>query len=122
MTEESGAPSQEQLVDIAEFARIELRVARIEAAEGVPKSKKLVKLQISLGEHLGTRQILAGIAQFYDPAALIGMRIVVVTNLKPAVLMGHESNGMLLAGASDDGAVLKIIQPDADLPLGAKVR
>ena len=113
---------QPALVDISEFMKIELRVARIDAAEALPKSKKLVKLQVDLGEELGKRQILAGISQHYEPAALVGKRVVVVANLKPALLMGQESRGMLLAGASADGLVLKVIEPDPDLPLGAVVR
>jgi methionyl-tRNA synthetase len=59
---------------------------------------------------------------FYEPEALIGRRVVVVANLKPATLMGLESRGMLLAGSSDDDSVLAMIEPDASLPLGARVR
>jgi methionyl-tRNA synthetase len=119
----AAAPqTEENLVDFGEFMKIQLRVALIEAAEAVPKSKKLIKLQVDLGAQLGRRQILAGIAQHYEPAALVGQKVVVVANLKPALLMGHESRGMLLAAVSEDGAMLKIVQPHADLPLGAVVR
>ena len=111
----------EGLIDIDYFAKVQLRVAKIEAAEPVPKSKKLVKLQIDLGP-LGKRQILAGIIQFYPPETLVGRKIVVVANLKPAVLMGQQSQGMLLAAMSDDGSALALLQPSSDLPEGSLVR
>jgi methionine--tRNA ligase beta chain len=115
-------PSAEtEQIDIDYFAKVKLRVARIEAVEAIPKSKKLLKLQLDLGP-LGKRQILAGIAQFYSPETLIGKKIVVVANLKPAVLMGNESQGMLLAGSSPDGTSLAILSPEIDLPEGSEVR
>ena len=117
----TAAPEQFELIDIDLFAKIKLRVARIEAAEALPKSKKLLKLQLDLG-HLGKRQILAGIAQFYTPESLIGRKIVVVANLKPAMLMGNESQGMMLAGSSPDGTKLAFLSPEQDLPEGSEVR
>jgi methionyl-tRNA synthetase len=114
--------SESTFASIDDFMKIELRVGQIEAAERVAKSKKLVKLSVSLGETLGARQVLAGISQFYEPESLVGRRVVVVANLKPATLMSLESRGMLLAGSSDDDSVLAIIEPDASLPLGARVR
>ncbi len=117
----AAAPEQFELIDIDLFAKIKLRVARIEAAEALPKSKKLLKLQLDLG-HLGKRQILAGIAQFYTPESLIGRKIVVVANLKPAMLMGNESQGMMLAGSSPDGTKLAFLSPEQDLPEGSEVR
>lgn len=109
-------------IEIGDFMKVSLRVAQILAAEPVPKSKKLLKLQLDLGPRFGQRQIVSGIAQHYTPEALVGKRIVVVANLKPAQLMGVESNGMLLAGSSDDNATLAIIEPHESLPLGATVR
>lgn len=109
-------------IDIADFMKVTLRVARITAVEAVPKSKKLLKLQLDLGPELGQRQIVSGIALHYTPEALVGKRIVVVANLKPAQLMGVESNGMLLAGSSEDNSVLAILEPHESLPLGAIVR
>lgn len=82
-----------------DFAKIDLRVAKVVAAEAVPKSKKLIKLQIDLG--FEQRQIVAGIAEKLTPEQLIGRTIIVVANLAPAKLMGVESNGMLLATAAD---------------------
>ena len=101
----------------AEFSKIELRVAEVLAAEAVPKSRKLLKLTVSLGD--GPRTIVAGIAEHYAPADLVGKKVVVVANLEPAKLMGVESNGMLLAGSS--GATLGVLTLDRDLPPGAKV-
>jgi methionyl-tRNA synthetase len=109
------------MIDIEQFSQVKLRVARIVAAEPVPKSKKLLKLQLDVGP-LGPRQILAGIAQHYQAESLIGRKIVIVANLKPATLMGQESQGMLLAGSSPDGSMLAVLSPEHDLPAGSEVR
>ena len=105
-------------IDIAEFAKVELRAAKITAAEKIAGSKKLVKLQVDLGSE--TRQVVAGIAESYEPDALVGKSIVVVANLKPAKLMGVESNGMVLAGSVDGKAVLCTF--DAAVAPGTKVK
>jgi methionyl-tRNA synthetase len=105
-------------VTIDEFKRLDLRVAEILAAESVPKSKKLLKLTIRLGEE--TRTLVAGIAEHYRPEALTGRKVVVVANLEPATLMGVTSNGMVLAGSAGDA--LALLALDRDLPSGAKVR
>ena len=80
---------------------VELRTAKVIAAEAVPKSKKLIKLQVDLGTE--QRTILAGIAEAYQPESLVGRTIVIVANLKPAKLMGIESNGMVLAASPEGG-------------------
>jgi methionyl-tRNA synthetase len=105
-------------IDIAEFAKVELRAAKITAAEKIAGSKKLVKLQVDLGGE--TRQVVAGIAESYEPDALVGKSIVLVANLKPAKLMGVESNGMVLAGSVDGKAVLCSF--DAAVAPGTKVK
>lgn len=115
--EDAAAP-----LDISDFMKVSLRVAQITAAEAVPKSKKLLKIQLNLGEQLGQRQIVSGIALHYTPESLIGKKIIVVANLKPAQLMGVESNGMLLAASSEDGSTLAIVEPHDSIPLGATVR
>ena len=97
---EPTAPADNR-ISIDEFMKVELRVAKVLSAEAVPKSKKLIKLQVDLGTE--QRVILAGIAEAYDPATLIGRTIVVVANLRPAKLMGIESNGMVLAASSETG-------------------
>ncbi len=104
-------------VSIADFRKVDLRVAEVIAAEPVPKSKKLLKLTVSLGD--AQRTIVAGIAEHYAPADLVGKKVVVVANLEPAKLMGVESKGMLLAGSAD--TVLGVLTLDRDLPPGAKV-
>lgn len=114
--------TEENLIDIEQFAKVQFRVAKIEAAEMVPKSKKLIKLQIDLGPKLGKRQILSGVAQYYTPESLIGKRIVVVANLKPATLMGENSQGMLLAASNENGSALCILEPSEQIELGATVR
>jgi methionyl-tRNA synthetase len=106
-------------VSIDEFMKIELRVAKVLAAERVPKSKKLVKMQIDIGSE--ERTIVAGIAEAYPPESLVGRTIVVVANLKPAKLMGIESNGMVLA-ASPDGGLPVLLGLDQPLPPGTRVR
>ena len=95
------AAASDNRISIDDFMKVELRVAKILAAETVPKSKKLVKLQVELGTE--QRTIVAGIAEAYEPDSLVGRTIVVVANLKPAKLMGIESNGMVLAASSESG-------------------
>jgi len=105
-------------ITIEEFRRLDLRVAEVLEAEPVPKSKKLLKLTVKLGDE--TRTLVAGIAEHYRPEALRGRKVVVVANLEPATLMGVESNGMVLAGS--EGDTLALLTLDRDLPPGAKVR
>jgi methionyl-tRNA synthetase len=105
-------------ISIDEFAKVDLRVAQVIAAEVVPKSKKLLKLRVSLGSE--ERTVLAGIAEHYTPGDLIGKKVVVVANLQPAKLMGIESQGMVLAGSTESG--LGVITLDKDLPPGARVK
>ena len=81
--------------------KVELRVAKVLAAERVPKSKKLLKLNVDVGTE--QRTIVAGIAEAYEPEALVGRTVVIVFNLQPATLMGVESNGMVLAASPDGG-------------------
>ena len=105
-------------IDISEFARVQLRAAKVTAAEKVEGSKKLIKLQVDLGSE--SRQVVAGIAESYAPEALVGKTVVLVANLKPAKLMGVESNGMVLAGSIDGKAVLCSF--DAEVAPGTKVK
>jgi methionyl-tRNA synthetase len=106
---QAAAPQTAQ-ISIDDFAKIELRVGKILAAERVPKSSKLLKLQVDLGTE--TRQIVAGIGTKYEPDALIGRLVAVVANLKPAKLMGIESQGMILAaGDKEVTALLAYVEP-----------
>jgi methionyl-tRNA synthetase len=114
----AGAP-QDSRIAIEDFMKVELRVAKVLAAEAVPKSKKLIRMTIDSGtEH---RTIVAGIAEAYPPEQLVGRTIVIVANLKPARLMGIESNGMVLA-ASPEGGPPVLVMADDTLPAGTRVR
>lgn len=112
---DAGRPAA---VSVDEFARLDLRVAEILGAEAVPRSKRLLKLTLSLGDE--PRTVLAGIAEHYAPADLVGRTVVVVANLQPATIMGIESNGMVLAGSGAGG--LALVTLDRGLPPGSKVR
>jgi len=109
--------STEQIT-IEDFMKIDLRTGKILEAEKVKKSKKLIKLKVDIGTE--TRQVLAGIAEAYEPDQLIGRTIVLVANLKPAKLMGIESQGMILAGSADGKIILAGF--DTELPEGVRVR
>lgn len=111
--------SIKQTVTIEDFEKIDLRVARVVEAVKVPKSKKLLKLQVEIGSE--RRQLLAGIAQHYQPEDLIGKLVVVVANLQPVKLMGQESKGMILA-ASDESGKLVLIDLQSEISTGAKVK
>jgi methionyl-tRNA synthetase len=108
----------EGLITIDDFKKVQLRTARILEAERVPKSDKLIRLIVDTGAD--QRQILAGIGKVYEPEHLVGLTVVVVVNLKPAKLMGLESQGMLLAANSDSG--LTLVTPMSFAPAGAEVR
>ncbi len=105
-------------IPITDFQKVDLRVAEVLAAERVPKSKKLLKLSIRVGEE--TRTLVAGVAEHYEPGDLVGRKVVIVANLQPATLMGVESNGMVLA--AEHGGTLSLLTLDRDLPSGAKVK
>ena len=98
--------------------KVDLRVAKVLAAEKVPNSRKLVKLSVDLGTE--QRTLVAGIAEAYEAEALVGRTIVMVFNLKPAKLMGIESNGMVLA-ASPDGGKPTLVGFDQEVPPGTRV-
>ncbi len=105
-------------IGIEDFGKVELRVAKILSCEKVPKAKKLYKIQLDDG--MGGRQIVSGIAQYYTPEELIGKKIIVVANLKPAKLCGVESNGMLLAGNREDGSACVTFVDDS-VPVGTRL-
>jgi len=106
-------------ITIDDFTKIDLRVALVKECEKVKKSKKLLCLQLDDG--MGGRQVVSGIAQWYKPEDLIGKKIVLVANLKPVKLCGVESNGMICAADTPDGAA-SVVFPDQTLPCGAKLR
>ncbi len=110
-------PVEENLIDIDAFGKLDLRTARVLAAEKVPDADHLLKLQIELGDE--KRQIVAGIASRYAPEDLVGKTIIVVANLRPATIRGVESNGMLLAAKKK--RKLRLLTVDGDVPPGVKV-
>ena len=109
----------DERISIDEFAKVQLRVAKVLTAERVPKSKKLAKLWIDLGSE--QRTIVAGIAEAYEPETLVGRTIVIVANLKPAKLMGIESNGMVLAASGDDGKPM-LLSVDGAAEAGTRIK
>lgn len=126
--EAAAAPAQEpaqeaiQLapeISIEDFAKVELRVAKVLSAEKVKKSSKLLCIQLDDG--MGGRQVVSGIAKWYKPEDLVGKKVIVVANLKPVKLCGVESNGMICAADLPDGSV-RVLFADDSMPCGAKIR
>jgi methionyl-tRNA synthetase len=114
---EEEAKEEDNLISIDDFKKVQLRTAVVIHAEKVEKSKKLLKLKVKCGNK--EKQIIAGIAEFYTPEEILNKSIVIVDNLKPAKLMGLESQGMLLAAKAD--GKLKIISADGEFTDGADV-
>ena len=108
----------EEIIDINEFAKLDLRIGKIKNAERVEGSKKLIKLEVDVGDE--TRQLVAGIAEEYNPESLIGKLVPVLANLKPVKLMGVESQGMILAVDVNGKPIL--LHPDREVPAGSRVR
>jgi methionyl-tRNA synthetase len=113
------APAGSERISIEDFMKVELRVAKVLTAEKVEKSKKLLKLTVDVGTE--QRTLVAGIAEAYEPESLVGKTVVIVFNLKPAKLMGIESNGMVLA-ASPEGGKPTVVTFDGPPAPGTRVR
>ena len=120
-TEADAVPGVASFIDISDFAKVELRVGEVRTAERIPKADKLLLITVDIGEEQ-PRQILAGIAQYYEPENLIGRKIVVVANLKPRKLRGYESQGMLLAASIGDEGKPVIATFAEDVPNGARLK
>ncbi len=114
--EKKAEPAADGVITIDEFKKTELRVAEVTAAERVPKTDKLLKLTLSLGEE--TREVVSGIADVYTAEELVGKHVILVANLKPAKLRGIVSHGMVLAAS--DGEKLRLLE--TDMPVGSVVR
>ena len=117
-THKDVEPAKEGEITYDDFAKVELKVAKIKEAVRVEKSEKLIKLQLEVGEE--ERQIVAGIGKAYTPEDLIGKEIIIVANLAPKALMGVESHGMLLAAGGGENPVL--LTPEKEIASGAKVK
>ena len=115
----AAAPPVDNRISIDDFMKVELRVAKVLTAEKVEKSKKLLKLSVDVGSE--QRTLVAGIAEAYEPEALVGKTVVIVFNLKPAKLMGIESNGMVLAASPDGGKPIVVSFENPPDP-GTRVR
>ena len=116
MADEPAAPAP-PLVSIADFKRLDLRVARVLEARPHPNADKLILLRVDVGDQ--QKQIIAGLRAWYQPESLVGRLIIVVNNLQPAMLRGEESNGMLLAATSGDQVIF--LTPERDAFPGAKI-
>ena len=113
------APAGSDRITIDDFMKVDLRVAKVLTAEKVPNSRKLVKMTIDVGTE--QRTLVAGIAEAYEPEQLVGRTVAIVFNLKPAKLMGIESNGMVLAASSETGKPMLVALPEGVEP-GWRVR
>jgi methionyl-tRNA synthetase len=111
-------PKAMDIITYDEFKKMDLRVARILTAERIPGATKLLKLEVDIGTE--KRQMVAGVAETYSPEDLVGKRLIVICNLKPAVIRGVESQAMLLAAVVDDKAVIPFF--DRDVVAGAVVK
>ena len=114
-------PESDGLIDITDFAKVDLRVGLVLEAERIPKSDKLLKLKIDLGE-AQPRQILAGMAEYYTPEQMVGRKVVVVANLKPRKLRGLESQGMVVAASVGDEGSPVLAGFHEDVPIGARLK
>lgn len=114
-----SAPQDTPQITIDDFKRVKLCTGIIQSAEVHPNADRLLVLQVDIGEEK-PRQLVAGIKTAYEPAQLIGKQVVVVANLKPAILRGVESQGMVLAATDADGIVL--LSPDRATAVGSSIR
>ena len=106
------------MVTFDEFKKLDIRICRILAAEKIEGANKLLKLTVNIGDE--ERQIVAGIAETYQPEDIVGRKIPILVNLEPATIRGVESQGMILAVDVENKAIL--LNPDEDVPEGSKVR
>ncbi len=120
-TEADAVEGVSNLIDIGDFARVDLRVGEVLKAERIPKADKLLLLSVDIGEEK-PRQILAGIAQYYEPEKLIGRKVVIVANLQPRKLRGYESQGMVVAASIGDEGRPVLATFTEDVPNGARLR
>ncbi|MGD9248525.1 MAG: methionine--tRNA ligase subunit beta, partial [Desulfobacteraceae bacterium] len=119
VSENALRPELKPEISIDAFSEIDLRVATVATAKAIPRAKKLIKLEVDMGEPQ-LRTVVAGIAGTYEPSTLVGKQVVIVANLKPAKLMGVRSQGMVLAASNDSGAI--VLTLDKPMPPGTPVR
>jgi methionyl-tRNA synthetase len=115
----SASPT-DGVISIEEFAKVDMRVGTVQTAERIPKADKLLKLTVDIGSEV--RQVLAGIALYYEPESLIGRKVVVVTNLAPRKMRGLESNGMIVAASVEPDGRPVLATFTEDVPNGARLK
>jgi len=115
----AAAPAVPSKIGIEDFAKVELRVGLVKAAERVAGADRLLQLQVDIGDEV--RQIVAGLALAYKPEDLLGRKVVVVTNLLPRKLRGVESNGMIVAASAPDGSPV-LAGFLEEVPVGARLK
>jgi methionyl-tRNA synthetase len=120
-TQPPATSEEKSYIEIGDFAKVDLRVGEILSAERVPKSDKLLRFMINLGE-AEPRQILAGIAEHYEPEKMVGRKVIVVANLKPRKLRGYESQGMVVAASVGDEGRPVVATFIEDVPNGARLK
>jgi methionyl-tRNA synthetase len=116
----TSAGAESPKISIEDFAKVEMRTGEIKAAERIPGATKLLKLQVDIGTEV--RQVCAGIAEYYEPEKLIGMKVVIVVNLQPRKMRGVESNGMIVAASIGDEGRPVLVTFNEDVPNGARLR
>ena len=119
VTATPAVPANDGKISIDDFAKVDLRVGLVKVAERVPKSDKLLRLEIDIGTEV--RQVLAGIAEAYAPETLVGRKVVIVANLAPRKMRGLESNGMIVA-ASLEGGKPVLASFLEEVPVGARLK
>ncbi len=117
-TPQAAPAPEEPKISIDEFAKVQMRVGQVIEAEKVEGSRKLIRMRVDIGTEI--RQVVAGIAEAYEPASLLNRKVVIVANLKPARLMGIESNGMVVAASIGGKPVLATFTED--VPNGALLK
>jgi methionyl-tRNA synthetase len=120
-TEADAVPGVTSFIEIDDFAKVDLRVGQVLSAERIPKADKLLLMKVDVGEEQ-PRQILAGIAQYYEPEKLVGRKVVIVANLKPRKLRGYESQGMVVAASYGEDGRPVIATFTEDVPNGARLK
>jgi len=107
------------MISVQDFKRLDLRVGQISAAEPIPGAHRLLKVQVDLGQE--QRSLVAGLAAYYTPQQLIGLKVIVVANLEPATIRGVLSQGMMLGAGCSDGKEVALLTVNKDVPNGTPV-
>jgi methionine--tRNA ligase beta chain len=118
LARKKGHHGRRKVISYEDFQKLDLRVAKVLEAQRVEESRKLLQLQVDIGGE--KRQVIAGVGSVYEPEDLVSREIIVIINLEPKMLMGLESQGMLLATDSESGPVL--LQPDKEVEPGSRIK